>query len=227
MIYVMSGGGTKLFAAIGVKFSAGSTLTCTCKENGKVLTAKTTSDQTEYVFAVPNAGTWVVDEVTNNKSEEVSIEKAGQFKNVEFTYALELVKDGVALVSYSTSAANVSTENGAMRVAFNSSSSSGTGIWYLTINVNEYSVLHIDGYYDKYNGGSGTTPTVNIASTYSGTATASATLTTSRASHTIDLTAIPGDANGNAVLSIRAYAYNTDTQGWKSNRAYIYNLWLE
>ena len=51
------GGGTKLFAAIGVKFSAGSTLTCTCKENGKVLTAKTTSDQTNYVFAVPNAGT--------------------------------------------------------------------------------------------------------------------------------------------------------------------------
>lgn len=78
MIYVMSGGGTKLFAAIGVKFSAGSTMTCTCKENGKVLTAKTTSDQTDYVFAVPNAGTWTVADVTKGKSKEVSITKPGQ-----------------------------------------------------------------------------------------------------------------------------------------------------
>ena len=82
MIYVMSGGGTKLFAAIGVKFSAGSTLTCTCKENGKVLTAKTTSDQTEYVFAVPNAGTWTVADVTKGKSKEVSITKPGQNETI-------------------------------------------------------------------------------------------------------------------------------------------------
>lgn len=83
MIYVMSGGGTgKLFAAIGVKFSAGSTLTCTCKENGKVLTAKTTSDQTDYVFAVPNAGTWTVADVTKGKSKIVVIERAGQNETI-------------------------------------------------------------------------------------------------------------------------------------------------
>ena len=72
------GGGTKLFAAIGVKFSAGSTLTCTCVETGKVLTAKTTSDQTDYVFAVPNAGTWTVTDVTKGKSKDVPITKPGQ-----------------------------------------------------------------------------------------------------------------------------------------------------
>ena len=72
------GGGTKLFAAIGVKFSAGSTLTCTCVENGKVLTAKTTSDQTDYVFAVHEAGTWTVADVTKDKSKDVPITKPGQ-----------------------------------------------------------------------------------------------------------------------------------------------------
>ena len=94
MIYVMSGGGTKLFAAIGVKFSAGSTLTCTCKENGKVLTAKTTSDQTNYVFAVPNAGTWTVADVTKGKSETRHITKAGQFESINIA-ELVLFNNGV------------------------------------------------------------------------------------------------------------------------------------
>ena len=76
------GGGTKLFAAIGVKFSAGSTLTCTCVETGKVFNAKTTSDQTEYVFAVPNAGTWTVADVTRGKAKDVPITKPGQFESI-------------------------------------------------------------------------------------------------------------------------------------------------
>ena len=63
--------GSKLFAAIGVTYPAGSTLTCT---NGtKTLTAKNTSGQ--WVFAIPEAGTWTVTATQgpNTKSQSVSI----------------------------------------------------------------------------------------------------------------------------------------------------------
>ena len=91
------GGGTKLFAAIGVKFSAGSTLTCTCKENGKVLTAKTTSGQ--WVFAIPEIGTWIVTSTdpadsTKTKSQSVSITSEGQFESVALSYRYYLFNKG-------------------------------------------------------------------------------------------------------------------------------------
>lgn len=76
MIYVLSGAGTKLFAAIGVTYPAGSTVTCT---NGtKTLTAKTTSGQ--WVFAIPEAGTWTV--TAGTKSKSVAITTEGQFESV-------------------------------------------------------------------------------------------------------------------------------------------------
>lgn len=82
---MLSGGGSgKLFAAIGVTYPAGSTLTCT---NGtKTLKAKTTSGQ--WVFAIPEAGTWTVTATqgTNTKNQSVSITKEGQFESVELAY---------------------------------------------------------------------------------------------------------------------------------------------
>lgn len=98
MIYVLSGGGTKLFAAIGVKFSAGSQLTCTCKETGKELKAKTTSDQTSYVFAVPNVGTWTVKDVTKNKTKTVNITKAGQTEIVNLAQYY-IYQEGIGFVN--------------------------------------------------------------------------------------------------------------------------------
>lgn len=89
---MLSGGGSKLFAAIGVTYPAGSTLTCT---NGtKTLTAKTTSGQ--WVFAIPEAGTWTVTATqgTNTKSKSVSITSEGQFESVELSYALVLFDGG-------------------------------------------------------------------------------------------------------------------------------------
>ena len=103
MIYVMSGG-AKLFAAIGVKFSAGSLLTCSCVENGRVLTAKTTSDQTDYVFAVPNAGTWTV--AAGAKSKSFNIIKEGQFETANFSELVLFdngVVDGISLIANSAS----------------------------------------------------------------------------------------------------------------------------
>jgi hypothetical protein len=88
----MSGGGTKLFAAIGVTYPVGSTLTCT---NGtKTLTAKTTSGQ--WVFAVPEAGTWTV--TSGTKSKSVSITKEGQFETVNLAQEY-LFKENEGVVS--------------------------------------------------------------------------------------------------------------------------------
>lgn len=95
---MLSGGGSgKLFAAIGVTYPAGSTLTCTNGE--KTLTAKNTSGQ--WVFAIPKAGTWTVTATdgTNTKSQSVSITNEGQFESVELSYQLHLFKAGEGLAS--------------------------------------------------------------------------------------------------------------------------------
>lgn len=92
MIFVM-GGDTKLFAAIGVTYPAGSTLTCT---NGtSTLKAKTTSGQ--WVFAIPKAGTWTVTATdgTNSKSQSVSITSEGQSVKMELGYSYEILNSSV------------------------------------------------------------------------------------------------------------------------------------
>lgn len=85
---MLSGGGTKLFATIGVTYPAGSTLTCT--NGSKTLTAKTTSGQ--WVFAIPETGTWTVTATdgTNTKSESVSITAEGQWESVTLSYQFVL-----------------------------------------------------------------------------------------------------------------------------------------
>ena len=96
MINNMSGGGAgKLFAAIGVTYPVGSILTCT---NGtKTLTATPKSeDNIEWVFAIPEAGTWTVTATngTNTKSQSVSITTEGQWESVVLSYALMLFDGG-------------------------------------------------------------------------------------------------------------------------------------
>lgn len=103
---MLSGGGSgKLFAAIGVTYPAGSTVTCT---NGtKTLTAKPkNSDDTEWVFAIPEPKTlpetWTVT-ATNGasaKSQSVSITKEGQFESVELSYALVIIENGTPVQGY-------------------------------------------------------------------------------------------------------------------------------
>jgi hypothetical protein len=90
---MLSGGGTKLFAALGVTYPAGSTVTCT--NGSKTLTAKTTSGQ--WVFAIPEVGTWTVTSTdgTNTKSQSVSITSEGQLETVTLSYRLYLIKNGV------------------------------------------------------------------------------------------------------------------------------------
>ena len=99
-VIMISGGGAKLFAAIGVTYPEGST--CTCTNGTKTLKAKTTSGQ--WVFAIPEAGTWTVTATdgTNTKSESVNITAEGQSVNVELSYRTEgyLYNAGVFNESY-------------------------------------------------------------------------------------------------------------------------------
>lgn len=92
-IMASGGGGTKLFAAIGVKYPAGSTVTCT--NGAKTLKAKTTSGQ--WVFAIPEAGPWTVTATdgTETASKTVEITAEGQLESVELSYSLWLYKDGI------------------------------------------------------------------------------------------------------------------------------------
>lgn len=88
----MGGGAGKLFAAIGVTYPEGSTLTCT--DGTKTLKAKTTTGQ--WVFSIPCTGTWTVTATdgTNTKSKSVEITEEGQFESVVLTYALVLFDNG-------------------------------------------------------------------------------------------------------------------------------------
>lgn len=91
MIYVMSGGGAKVFGVIGVTYPAGSTLTCT---NGtKTLTAKTTNGN--WGFVVPSGGTWTVTATdgSDTANETVEITAEGQSVSVVLSYRL-VIFDG-------------------------------------------------------------------------------------------------------------------------------------
>lgn len=100
---VSRGGGTgKLFAAIGVTYPEGSTLTCT--DGTKTLKAKTTTGQ--WVFSIPCTGTWTVTATdgTNTKSRSVEITEESQVEILELFYELVLfdssadgLKDGFSL----------------------------------------------------------------------------------------------------------------------------------
>jgi len=94
---IMLSGGAKLFAAIGLTYPEGSTVTCT---NGtRTLKAKNTSGQ--WVFAIPAAGTWTVTATdgTSSKSEAVEITAEGQCVSVILSYEFVLF-DGGAIVEW-------------------------------------------------------------------------------------------------------------------------------
>lgn len=147
---MLSGGGSgKLFAAIGVTYPAGSTLTCT---NGtSTLKAKTTTGQ--WVFAIPKAGTWTVTSTANDgsgdsASETVEITTEGQSVSVELAYGFWLYKDGVQNVEWvALNLHNASVTFGADKII-----TTGAGSWgehgihtKEKINLSGYKTLHLYG----------------------------------------------------------------------------------
>lgn len=153
MIYVVSGN-TKLFAAIGVTYPAGSTLTCT---NGtKTLTAKNTSGQ--WVFAIPEAGTWTVKATdgSNTKSQSVSITTEGQ--SVKVTLAYEVVYFDNGSGEYKDGWGEYITADSTVGVSVKSTSSTSSlrvvGSSSGTINLTNISTLNINVSDVTLNGGS-------------------------------------------------------------------------
>lgn len=137
-----------LYAAIGVIYPKGSTLTCT--KGTKTLTARTTSGQ--WVFAVPEEGTWTVKAEQGTKSNEQSFEirSEGQFESTELSYGY-LLFDGGSVVPWTGkkdshgTTFTISDTLGINRAAKGSSAYTfavvGTSS---TIDVTEYSTLCFD-----------------------------------------------------------------------------------
>lgn len=145
-VIMITGGGTKLFAAIGVKYSAGLTLTCT---NGtKTFKAKTTSGQ--WVFAIPETGTWIVTatdpaDPTKTKSETVEITTEGQNVNVDlaelvlfdFGNQCEDITGGWGVLNGSSSNASIKDDS----IYVGNTGTGGHGHMAATINK-----VKVDGY---------------------------------------------------------------------------------
>lgn len=86
-------GGAKLFAAIGVTYPEGSV--CTCSKGSRTLRAQSSGGQ--WVFAIPETGTWTLTATsdTSSTSQSVSITAQGQLEHVELAYALDLYNSSV------------------------------------------------------------------------------------------------------------------------------------
>ena len=143
MIHVISGGGTKPYAVIGVTYPSGSTVTCT---NGcKTLTAKDTSGKA--LFIIPSAGTWTVKAVSGNKntSKTVSITAEGQVETVTLTYELYIFKSGSGLTAgYSVEGSGGTVSKNS--ISWSGSSSDGGISVYIkpAVSLNNYTKLCFD-----------------------------------------------------------------------------------
>lgn len=143
MIYVISGGGTKPYAVIGVTYPSGSTVTCT--NGSKTLTAKDTSGKA--LFIIPSAGTWTVKAVKGSQSasKAVSITAEGQVATVTLTYELYIFKSGSGLTagySVAGTGGNVSNAN----ISWSGNSSSGGISMYIkpAVVLKDYTKLCVD-----------------------------------------------------------------------------------
>ncbi|MBQ1235458.1 MAG: hypothetical protein IIX72_00625 [Oscillospiraceae bacterium] len=88
-------GSTELYAAIGVLYPEGST--CTCTKGSTVLTPKNTNGQ--WVFAVPEPGTWTVcsTDGVQSKSRDIVISSEGQFEKISLEYFFYLFQEGIGV----------------------------------------------------------------------------------------------------------------------------------
>lgn len=226
MIYVLGGGGgTKLFAAIGVTYPTGSTVTCT---NGtKTLTPKNTNGQ--WAFAIPEAGEWTVTATQgiNTKTTKFEITKEGQWESWVVTYREYLIKNGESVVNHSSSTANISTEtdasgNSYLRIGYGGSSWSGTGHYYYAIDVTNYNTLFLDGLTKYYQQGNGLAK-FGVGKTSGTTYTGSTDIQLTQGEFTFNVS----NYTGTVYVIVSAGGYETSTQGWFSSSAYVANLWLE
>ena len=133
MIYVLSGGGAKAFAVIGVSYPEGST--CTCTDGTKTLKLKDTSGQ--GIFLIPYAATWTVTctDGTKTKSESVEITIEGQSEKIVLRYQL-------VLFDSTTSPSNTFSGSFASKaIPLSSSFNDYTGAQTVSYSNNDYVLL--------------------------------------------------------------------------------------
>ena len=134
-------GGTKLFAAIGVTYTAGSV--CTCSKGAELLTAQNTDGQ--WIFSIPETGDWTVEctDGINSSSRTVSITAEGQFEKIVMQYDLVIFADGEYQSDITMD--NMNVVNG--RLLLSGTSGFPQSHSSVKIDVTEYSKLVLEGEY--------------------------------------------------------------------------------
>ena len=222
MIYVLSGGTGKPYAAIGVTYPSGSTVTCT--NGSKTLTAKDTSGK--VIFIIPSAGTWTVTAVKGSEStsKAVSITAEGQVATVTLTYELYIFKSGSGLTagySVAGSGGNVSNAN----ISWSGDSSSGGISMYIkpAVMLKDYTKLCVDFECSYNNGGN-----YGMGFGVGTDAATSSMITNTRWTAKVTSTAQGAIARNTVQCDISAL---TDSEYIKIVGAYsagkVYNIWLE
>ena len=145
-IMTSGGGGVKLFAAIGVTYPEGSTVTCT--KGSKTLRAK--GDSGHWIFPVPEAGEWTLTatsktDPSKTKSQKVTIETEGQIESVSLAFELVLFDSGskVEWTSFIRNSGNDSVTIGSTIVC---TRKSGTSLSYTGAVAYTYEPVLIAGY---------------------------------------------------------------------------------
>ena len=221
MIYVLSGEAAP-YAAIGVTYPSGSTVTCT--NGSKTLKAKDTSGKA--LFAIPSAGTWTVKAVkgSKSKSKAVSITAEGQVATVTLTYELYIFKSGSGLTagySVAGSGGNVSNAN----ISWSGDSSSGGISMYIkpAVMLKDYTKLCVDFECSYNNGGN-----YGMGFGVGKDAAASSMITNTSWTAKVISTAQGAIARNTVQCDISAL---TDSEYIKIVGAYsagkVYNIWLE
>lgn len=216
----LSGGDSgKLFAAIGVTYTPGAT--CTCTKGTKVLTAKNTSGQ--WVFAVPEEGTWKV--VAGDRSKDVIITGEGQFESVNL-YRFYIFEEGKG-VSSEFAVNSVDTQYSGFAVSkdkiiWNTNTNIDNALWLTPqTDLTAYTKLNFELRCNTRNNngyitiGAGSAPSGSYASINQGTWAASVAniWDTNRSIQAVDISAV------NSAQYMKLYAH------WAAGE--IYNIWLE
>lgn len=221
------------YAMIAVTYPSGST--CTCSNGSKTLRAKDTSG--EFLFIIPEAGTWTVSCMDGEKiaSESVIISMQYQVETINLYYALIILDtnylnpdvgsfEQISAEHTDTGTVSGSAKEGEIKVRASSWAryyyTSGTYRFTQPIDLTNFNTIHFEGSasrVDYYSGlwdgggsiGLGTDRLMTDAKVLSSTAT----------TDTIDIS----DKTGNWYLFFRASAMANDA----ATQTVITKLWID
>lgn len=138
-IRTIAGSGGEAFAVISVTYPEGSV--CTCSSGTKTLKAKGTSGT--WLFLLPFSGTWTLTATKDGQttSTNVTIMNYGEVKNVDLSFALYIVKDGVNVGGLQAFGNGMITPNAGYLTT--RTTGNNTGGSRVNIDVTPYKTLYI------------------------------------------------------------------------------------